>query len=39
MRRLLHAAILALGLGAVVAAWNGYQGPLLGILLEMNFCQ
>lgn len=39
MRTLLHAAIVALALGVAVAAWAGYQGPLLGILLALNFCQ
>lgn len=39
MRTLLHAVIVALGLGVAVAAWAGYQGPLLGILLAMDFCQ
>lgn len=39
MRTLLRAAVIALVLGVVVAAWAGYEGPLLGILLAMDFCQ
>lgn len=39
MRTLFHAVILALGLSVAVAAWSGYQGPLLGIVLTLDFCQ
>jgi hypothetical protein len=39
MRTLCHVVIVALVLGAAVAAWSGYQGPLLGILLASAFCQ
>lgn len=39
MKTLLRAVIVALGLGVAVAAWSGYQGPLLGILLASAFCQ
>lgn len=39
MRTLLHAVIVALGLSVAAAAWSGYRGPLLGILLALDFCQ
>lgn len=39
MKTAIRAVVLALGTGALVAAWFGYQGPLLGIFLALDFCQ
>jgi hypothetical protein len=39
MKTVLHAAILTLGVLALMAAWLGYQGALLGVLLALTFCQ